>query len=1599
MPLSRDEFTQQLAASGLLDAASVTESLSSLPPDKQPQDGEQLARELVRQKKLTKFQAEQLYARKGKSLTLGNYVILDKLGQGGMGMVLKAKHTRMGRLVALKVMSPAALKSPDAVKRFHREVQAAAKLEHPNIVTAYDADEANGTHFLVMQFIDGDDLSELVKKHGPLPAEQAVRCILQAARGLEFAHEQGVIHRDIKPANLLIDKKGTVKILDMGLARIDAAIGGSSEGAGLTNTGAIMGTVDYMPPEQAMDAKHADARSDIYSLGISLYYLLTGKVAYGGDTMMKKLMAHRESPIPSIVADAASVQANLADVSSVGNALDAVFRRMVAKRPEDRFQTMTEVIAGLERCLAGTSTVAIDSSANSSASGNELQQFLRQISVGESTTTNTKPSVSKATAVVPSSRDSETKTSASGESGADSQSEATMVLDQSGELKGVSPRTVRGLTPSGSSGGQKKKAVLFGSVAAAVVMLLVIVFALRGKSGTLHLEIKDDLIEVTIGETGRVVKGVTEQDLSLPVGEHVLHVKRDDLAFDTEAFEVTQGENVAIRVERVGRRVRAMQGSTLLGHKESPKSKDKVTGRPASPDFALEFALGSTLQTVEVPLASLDPNEPWTLEGYIQPADIPDHNHGLPAIFGGDVWQIGLNHWSMRFVEHSAPAGPDRSENVLAESSVESLRGKRFHVAAVYADKLAQLFINGRLVGGAPSKFLPKQNLGKLILGARFRGTMNEWRISKVGRYGKDFTPPQRYETDADTLALYHFDEGSGDVLKDSSGKNNHGKIVGAKWVRAESDLVVSDDPDRRAAEWVLKVGGSVAVKGSDSVVVIDKLPAGRFKVQSVHLSYRDEFVTDKTLENLRGLTEIKDLNLLACRSFTDRSLKLIGTLKSLQSLALVATEVTDDGIKDLRGLSELTTLALNGTRVTGRGLEPLRDLQKLRVLEVDGITSGEAVLEIAKGAWPELTRLGLAGTILTDSGATGLANLPTLSRLELVLYQVSDDQLRRLAPLQNLTMLSLVNGSSLSDAGLEHLRPLTNLKILGLRNTQITAAGVAKLQQALPNCKIATDITPTPKSIDLLPLVDVQRDAGVGNWKRVTDGVACENPAGANVLQLPYEPPEEYDFEMEFTTTGSGLNVNQYVAASGQMFAWKLNSHNVNPPLYGFELLDGKFAKENKEAATQIPTPINDGQRYRSTVEVRRGSLRTLLDGKELVKWTGDFKRLNLEPSTPMKHASRIGIGSWRRPVTFHSVTVREVSGTGKVMASETVSQLGSPWIDWLGPQLKQGGFQGNGWSREGDAVTTDREIVGTEVLPRSTRNAAMRVTYLLRDSKGIQLSAREHKTGETRDFVYFTEDNGKKIQIATFGERGAYKALAEQAVPANISKDAPRTLEFRVVGDTLTLTLNGSVVITAKDTTRSEGLFAVAATKGLLIQKVEVQRLDESSADSGNASAWQSLFNGKDLAGWKTMGVNGWTVENGVLLGKTTATGGNGWLMSDREFSDYELELEYKIGPGSNSGIFLRAWPEGNVTGSQFRELQLLDDEAPAFASIGPDRRSGSLFGLVPPDVAPKVPANQWHRVRVHLQGQQLQLTINDVAVLKHTLTDLRPSGRIGF
>lgn len=334
-----------------------------------------VAKSLVKSGQLTRYQAEEILNGRGEMLSFGPYLVLDRLGQGGMGMVLRGKHREMNRPVAIKVLTKTRQHDSDAGQRFRREVEAAARLTHPNIVTAYDAGVHRGMQYLVMELVQGTDLHKYVQENGPLRVSEAMHCIIEAAQGLAYAHSQRVIHRDIKPANLLVTLDSSfagssqstslsklssataetkilpeisgcrIKVLDMGLALIDEQapandLAGRSSATPLTQAGDVIGTVDYMSPEQATDTHTADTRTDIYALGCTLFYLLTGRPPYSGDNVVQRLLAHRNKTVPSLVRER----------DDVPECLDKAFQRMMAKNPGDRFQSMSALIEAMENC-------------------------------------------------------------------------------------------------------------------------------------------------------------------------------------------------------------------------------------------------------------------------------------------------------------------------------------------------------------------------------------------------------------------------------------------------------------------------------------------------------------------------------------------------------------------------------------------------------------------------------------------------------------------------------------------------------------------------------------------------------------------------------------------------------------------------------------------------------------------------------------------------------------------------------------------------------------------------------------------------------------------------------------------------------------------------------------------------------------------------------------------------------------------------------------------------------------------------------------------------------------------------------------------------
>lgn len=306
---------------------------------------QELAKSLVADGQITQWQARQLLLGQN-AFFLGKYELLDCIGRGGMGVVFKARHAVMDRIVALKIMSPALLRHGNAVARFNREVKTVAALHHPNIIGAYDADCVGNTHFLVMEYANGRDLNYWLRTLGRMPISLACECILQAAEGLAHAFRLGMVHRDIKPVNMLVTwqaeiDRPVIKILDLGLARFASE---TQEEGGLTRVGQTIGTPDYIAPEAAQNFRNADIRADLFSLGCAMFKLLTARLPFDGDNTMAKLMARTSRDAPR----ASSLR------KDVPPEVDAIVAKMLARDPKDRFQTPAEVIAAIAPFAAST---------------------------------------------------------------------------------------------------------------------------------------------------------------------------------------------------------------------------------------------------------------------------------------------------------------------------------------------------------------------------------------------------------------------------------------------------------------------------------------------------------------------------------------------------------------------------------------------------------------------------------------------------------------------------------------------------------------------------------------------------------------------------------------------------------------------------------------------------------------------------------------------------------------------------------------------------------------------------------------------------------------------------------------------------------------------------------------------------------------------------------------------------------------------------------------------------------------------------------------------------------------------------------------------
>ncbi len=359
-------FVRCALGAGLASIDDIKKVVSSLMVESEEISSNRLADGLVGAGMLTEWQARKLLAGKKSGFYLGSYRLLRPLGKGGMGVVYLGEHNVMKRLMALKILPPEAVKDPRRIERFKEEARAAALLDHPNIVRANDFAEAGGKLYIVMEYVDGIDLHYAVARDGTMAVENALNILYQATSGLAHAHDRGIIHRDIKPSNLLLRTDGVVKITDMGLARIGWAVDNDPK-----SQKKLMGTADFVAPEQVINNKSVDARADIYSLGCTFFYLLAGKTPFSGESISQRLAKHQTLPPPDIRTFRSDCPPAVADLLA----------RMMSKRPEDRPNSATELSTWMKQLGAGKNLTPIAPAGDTVVDGSFYQATIDDTSL------------------------------------------------------------------------------------------------------------------------------------------------------------------------------------------------------------------------------------------------------------------------------------------------------------------------------------------------------------------------------------------------------------------------------------------------------------------------------------------------------------------------------------------------------------------------------------------------------------------------------------------------------------------------------------------------------------------------------------------------------------------------------------------------------------------------------------------------------------------------------------------------------------------------------------------------------------------------------------------------------------------------------------------------------------------------------------------------------------------------------------------------------------------------------------------------------------------------------------------------------------------
>lgn len=950
---------------------------------------------------------------------LRDYRLVARLGQGGMGTVYKAVHTRLDKLVAVKLLPTDRTRHPHAVARFQREMKAVGKLQHPNIVAAHDAGEVDGRHYLVMEYVEGLDLAEVARRAKPLAVADACELARQAALGLDYAHHHDLVHRDIKPSNLMLCADGHVKILDLGLALLQ---GEPAAGGELTGTEQLMGTTDYIAPEQATDSHGVDCRADIYSLGCTLWKLLTGVAPYGGPafaTSMQKLLAHVSAPVPRL----SDRRTDLPD------GLAAVVERMLAKRPEQRFASAADVAAALAPYAAGSDLAALfaavrDESGAAPSVGNGLRAVPQppmpddDVRLASSYSADTDAYLSSAFSAT--------------DGGLQLAPEAERPLGQ--EIKIIGNR------------GPARPQLLVAAAGAAAVLLLGVIIIVKMRDGsTRRFEVSGDVQSVTTIHTENAEDAPTATNPEREVVKWVYEVdgrvagisgeawswpskwpeKPSDLPnnFDDLMILLANCQKVTdadlkrfksltkpfwLNLYRTGitdaglAELRDLSNLRRLIIEDTRITRAGIEKLGTLPNLDGINLCGTRVTGADLNLLSQFPKLVFVQLGRDQlTGKGVEALASLKNITSLEIADgVGLDEFTrigrLGQLRHLAAVGKSCSDSCLEPLSELT----NLHALAFYGTSITDAGV-ARLPSVAP---------GLAVV------TISEGRVTDAGV--KHLAALSKLEA----VNLYQTQVTATAVAELQAA------MPKCRITLTDSDITPrsNTDADRELAKWVLESGGKLQVIESEA------WGAGK----AIHSA------TDLP-DSFYGLK----IDLSDCQALVDADLKRFRSLAKPFSLVVARTRITDAGLAELHGLWNLRRLDVGGTKVTRAGLESLGDLPTLSEIDLIATSTTDEDLSLLS-RFPKLEVLAIGRVHLTERGVQALSMQPNI--VKLYCDGLAQSHSKSLGNLRQLKEFS-AGGSQFGDACLEPLAKLPNLIVLGLHNTSITDEGIAKLPVVAP--------------------------------------------------------------------------------------------------------------------------------------------------------------------------------------------------------------------------------------------------------------------------------------------------------------------------------------------------------------------------------------------------------------------------------------------------------------------------------------------------------------------------------------------------------------------